>query len=72
MTKEMEEVRNNFFTFEWICRDPACVDEGYLHRKRVRAQSLERARSLAQKMSIPQDAKVIEEVEEKLKMLILW
>jgi len=72
LTKEIEVERNSFFTFEWICQDPACCSDGQIHRKRVRSQSLEKARSVARTLGIPRDAKVIEEVEEKLRMRTLW
>ena len=72
MKRDYAENTKGYFTFEWICHDPTCVDEGHLHRKRISAPTLEKARSIARLLSIPEDARVIEEEERNLKMTIAW
>jgi hypothetical protein len=72
MKREYDEQVKGYFTFEWVCRDPACAEEGHLHRKRISAQTLERARLKARAISIPENARIIEEEEQMLKMLIVW
>ncbi|HVP24245.1 MAG TPA: hypothetical protein VMS77_10085 [Conexivisphaerales archaeon] len=72
MKRFVEDDDRGYYTFEWICRDPACSGENQLHRKRIRANSLEKAWLVAKAMSIPDCARVVEEEERKLKMTIAW
>ena len=73
MTKRSVDAgRDGFFTFEWVCRNPGCAFEGEMHRKRVKAPTLDKAKMGALQMGIPRYAKVLEEEEERLKMRIAW
>jgi hypothetical protein len=72
LKREHNEEEEGYFTFEWVCRDLACVGEGQLHRKRISAQTLEKAKAIAKLLFIPDNARVIEEEERMLKMAIVW